>query len=382
VAAILLSSVMGACASARGEDVAPRSITRSERVAVNGAKLFLQVRGADRSAPVLVWLHGGPGGAERPLFRYFNGQLEEDFVVAYWDQRGAGRSFDARADPRQLTVARHLADLDAVVDHLTRALDQDCVVLIGHSWGSALGLLYASGHPEKVCGFIGVNQVVSTLEAQRAQYDFVLQGASSRHDRDALGQLREIGEPPFETVDQVLSIERLVARYGGVFHRPPARVWVAIKLIFRRLVTPWEIPRLIRANLVSLEAMHEELLALDLERRVPHVDVPVFFFLGRHDRQTEALLAARYIAELEAPVKRLIWFENSAHNIPFEEPARFNAAVVQELRSTALRCPGTTARMASSTCPADRPALAPDPPDPRAGGRLAPLLEARARCTW
>jgi pimeloyl-ACP methyl ester carboxylesterase len=59
---------------------------------------------------VLLWLHGGPGGAERPLSRYYNHELEEHFVVAYWDQRGAGRSFDADADPQDLTVACHLAD--------------------------------------------------------------------------------------------------------------------------------------------------------------------------------------------------------------------------------------------------------------------------------
>lgn len=355
VVATLLSSVLGACASARGADVAPTSITRSERVEVDGASLFLQMRGADRCAPVLLWLHGGPGGAERPLFRYFNGELEERFVVAYWDQRGAGRSFDARADPRHLTVARHLADLDAVVEHLTRTLEQDCVVLIGHSWGSALGLLYASAHPEKVCAFIGVNQVVSVLDAQRAQYDFVLRAASSRRDRGVVAKLEEIGEAPFETVDHALSIERLVARYGGVFHRPPNRLWIAVKLIFRRLVTPWEVPRLIRANVVSLEAMHEELLSFDLARRVPRVTVPVSFFLGRHDRQTDARLAAAYVAALEAPAKRLIWFEHSAHNIPFEEPARFNAAVVQALQPTVTGRAGRTTAAETTPSGTDAP---------------------------
>ena len=67
-------------------------VRRSEYLTVEGAKLFLLTRGADRRLPVLLWLHGGPGGAERPLFRYYNGELENSFVVTYWDQRGAGRS--------------------------------------------------------------------------------------------------------------------------------------------------------------------------------------------------------------------------------------------------------------------------------------------------
>ena len=89
------------------ESAAPTKVSRSEYVRVQDAKLYLLVRGADVAAPVLLWLHGGPGGAERPLFRYFNSGLEKHFVVGYWDQRGAGRSFDRGADPARLTVAQH-----------------------------------------------------------------------------------------------------------------------------------------------------------------------------------------------------------------------------------------------------------------------------------
>jgi pimeloyl-ACP methyl ester carboxylesterase len=161
-------------------------IKRSEHLTLDCTTLYLLTRGADRSAPVLLWLHGGPGGAERPLFRYFNSELENHFVVVYWDQRGAGRSFDPKADPHRLTIAQHVADLDAVADHLRQSLSQDKIILMGHSWGAALGLLYAQAHPDKVSAFIGVNPVVSTREGQQAQYDFVLAEASRRKDNGAL----------------------------------------------------------------------------------------------------------------------------------------------------------------------------------------------------
>ena len=270
------------------------------------------------------------------MFRYFNAALENHFVVAYWDQRGAGRSFDPQADPRSLTVERHLADLDVVVDHLRHMLGRDKVDLVGHSWGSALGLLYARTHPDKISAFIGVAQVVSTRAAQQSEYDFVLAEATRRKDEDVLARLREIGAPPHETATRVLAMETLAERYGGVFHKEPNRIWIMVYSILRGLVTPWEIPRLIRANNVSLEAMNEELLGLDLARSVPSVDVPVFFFLGRHDRHAEATLAASYFGALRAPVKRLIWFENSAHNVPFEEPDLFNTTVASTLQSVRI----------------------------------------------
>jgi pimeloyl-ACP methyl ester carboxylesterase len=327
------------CCGRGGALAASDAVRRSERVAVDGAELFLETRGADRRAPLLLWLHGGPGGAERPLFRYFNGDLEEHFVVAYWDQRGAGRSYDPEADPRRLTIARHLADLDLVVEHLRRSLGREKVVLIGHSWGTALGLLYSRAHPEKVSAFLGVAQVVSTREGQRAEHEFVAVEARRRGDAEAVERIREIGPPPYETATELLAIERLCERYGGVFHRAPSRAWVVIRAVLGGLVTPWEIPRFVRGNDVSLAAMHEELASLDLRRSVPEVAVPVFFLLGRHDRHVEAKLAARYFEALQAPVKRLIWFEDSAHNPPFEEPEAFDAAVVSALASIGVQAP-------------------------------------------
>src|SRR5262245_47472857 len=196
LAALTLSLMLGALLAGRTvlqgyaeASTAAGSIRRSDYLPVDGAKLYLLARGADRSAPVLLWLHGGPGGAERPLFRYFNGELEKHFVVVYWDQRGAGRSFDPKADPHHLTIAQHVADLDAVVDHLRQSLGRGKVILIGHSWGTALGLLYAQAHPDKVSAFIGVNPVVSTREGQQAQYDFVLAEASRRKDKGTLAHL-------------------------------------------------------------------------------------------------------------------------------------------------------------------------------------------------
>jgi len=271
------------------------------------------------------------------LFRYFNSELETHFVVVYWDQRGAGRSFDPEADPRRLTVKQHIADLDAVVDHLRRRLGREKIALIGHSWGTALGLLYARDHPDTVSAFIGVNQLVSMRESQRAEYEFVQAEASRRRDNDALVRLREIGPPPFITVDHEQAMEALADGYGGVFHKEPNRMWVMVRGVFSGLVTPSEIARIHRGIHASLEAMSAELLDLDLMRSVRSVNVPVLFFLGRHDRHVDSRLAAAYFEALEAPVKRLIWFEHSAHNVPFEEARLFNDTVVRELQSIGIQ---------------------------------------------
>jgi pimeloyl-ACP methyl ester carboxylesterase len=140
-------------------------------------------------------------------------------------------------------------------------------------------------------------------------------------------------QPSFDDVGEELAIERLVQRYGGIFHEEPNRVWVMLRAIFSGLVTPSEIQRLIHANNVTLDAMRQELLGLDLTRSVPTVQVPVLFCLGRYDHHLDARIAAAYFAALRAPIKQATWFENSAHNVPFEEARLFTSTILTTLQS-------------------------------------------------
>lgn len=311
---------------------ADHAVNDQHRVTTGDAGLYLLVRGARCDAPLMLWLHGGPGGAETPLFRLYDRALEDRFVVAYWDQRGAGRSYDPAADTALLTVERHIADLNSVIDHLHAQYGKRKIALVGHSWGSALGLLYAQRHPADVSVVVGVNQFVSGLGAQQGQYNFVRARAEALQDSAMLQRLAEIGRPPLSSRKE-LQLQALVDHYGGLFHRRPSFAWAMIEGTVRGYAAPWHIPAYIRANEISLAAMEKEIIALDLSRTVRSVEVPIVFMLGRHDKQLDARQAATYFEVLSAPDKKLIWFEGSAHNIPFEQPERFMAelgAAVEE----------------------------------------------------
>lgn len=122
-----------------GPLMAATPVHMKKHLEVPGAELYMTIRGSDAAEPLLIWLHGGPGGAERPLFRMYNAPLEQRFVVVYLDQRGTGRSFDRKADPAELTVSRHVADLDAVIDYLLGELGARPVMLVGIPGGARLG---------------------------------------------------------------------------------------------------------------------------------------------------------------------------------------------------------------------------------------------------
>ena len=85
----------------------------------------------------------------------------------------------------------------------------------------------------------------------------------------------------------------------------------------------------------SMKLLWQELLQVDLFKMAPKIGVPVFFMVGRHDREVPSEIAARYFAVLKAPAKELIWFENSAHMINAEERDLFNKILVEKVRPIA-----------------------------------------------
>jgi pimeloyl-ACP methyl ester carboxylesterase len=311
---------------------------------IGGIEQRLWFRGMDVANPAVILLHGGPGASEAALFRHFNGDLERDFLMVYWEQRGAGRSYRGAIPPESMTIEQFVRDLDEVVELVRQRFDKQRVVLLGHSWGSAIGVLYAARHPEKVAAYVGVGQVADMREGERLSYEFALAQAERRGDRGALRALRKIGPPP-HTVDEMLTSRRWVERFGGSFHADLSTgslIWAALRTDEANLI---DLIKFGQGNRFSLNHLWNELRALDLDDTVTRLGVPVVCMLGRHDWQVPAVVAARYCERIEAPWKRIVWFERSAHHPPFEEPELFNRTLVEHLKP--LTGPGPSSGDAS-----------------------------------
>jgi pimeloyl-ACP methyl ester carboxylesterase len=122
---------------------------------------WVLIRGADTTNPVLLRLHGGPGAAEMPLVRRYNGELEEHFVVVAWDQRGAGKSNRRGFDEASMTLEQFLQDAHEHTRHLKARFGQERIYLLGHSWGTQLGIRLAARHPEDYWAWVGLAQLVN-----------------------------------------------------------------------------------------------------------------------------------------------------------------------------------------------------------------------------
>jgi pimeloyl-ACP methyl ester carboxylesterase len=311
----------------------PNGIDSLEVVELNGVQQSILIRGQDRTRPVLLWLHGGPGQPTMMLAHRHDQELMKHFVVVHWDQRGAGKSFHAALRPESLTPEQLVADVYALVLMLRERFDAPKIYLIGHSWGSELGALTVARYPALFYAYIGVGQAVSIPQGYALVYPELIERARAAGNQDALRQLEELGPPPYTTLEQLTVIGSWMASFGGLSQQSGR------SLLEEALLSPayslCDVYSYIQGVSFSVTAMRDDLDQIDLFTQVPQIDVPVYLLHGRHDMASPAALVERYYNALIAPQgKQLIWFEESAHTPPWEQPALFQQTMNRVLTET------------------------------------------------
>ena len=315
--------------TAAGE-ILPGSIAEVSYLRLGGIDQWVMIRGESVANPLLILLHGGPGFPEMRLFRHFNGPVEKSFTIIYWDQRGTGKSFDSKIAASSMTVEQFIADLNELVDVVRKRFSKDKVAIYGHSWGSALGALYVARFPDKVSAFIGAAQVGDWPASEVICYQFTLKEAERRGNRKALRELHAIGPPPHSGKVQMIQ-GKWLTRFVGMVRN--MSLWRMSRIILSGPESSvLDLPGILRGTLFSTYTMWNEVSALNLIQGAPALQVAAFFLIGRHDHVIAPETSVAYFDMLAAPSKRLVWFEESAHEPSFEEPAKFNAVMTEAVR--------------------------------------------------
>jgi pimeloyl-ACP methyl ester carboxylesterase len=311
-------------------EIVPGSIAEIGYWRLGGVDQWVMVRGVNRNNPLLVMLHGGPGFSETGLFRHFNGPLEEHFTVVYWDQRGACKSFDRTINPATMTVDQFIGDLDELVTLACKRVGRGQVAIFGHSWGSALGVLYAARFPNKVAAYVGSGQLGDWPAAEAASYAYALAEAERQANAKAIQDLNAIGPPPYSAA--ALWIERTwLQRFEGNLRLP--MLWKMGRILLSGPeLSMLDLPNLYRGFRWSIEVMWDEVSKIRLPSAAPVLEVPVFFLLGRKDRWVPPETSVAYLDALTAPRKELVWFEESGHEPFADEADKFNRTMVELVR--------------------------------------------------
>jgi proline-specific peptidase len=319
-------------------------ISSLEEITLGGAKQWIFIRGTDRDNPVLIFLHGGPGEPAGGMAssRTLDAELIKHFTVVHWDQRGAGKSYNRDILPDSMTFDRWVKDCNELVDYTRDRLGVQKVFLVAHSAGTSLGIKIAHRYPDKLHAYVGVSQVVNDYEQQKKSFDFVLKQAKSSGDVRTLDAIKALGPPPYETPEQEYEKARYIGRYGGFVHSNPLK---QVGILWLSYLTSPEYSLREAMETMSgkgreftTNARWEEIRDIDFTREIHSIQVPAYFFVGKHDMITPTVLVDDFYHNLDAEKgKHLVVFENSGHFPLVEESDRYQEllinVVLQESRN-------------------------------------------------
>jgi pimeloyl-ACP methyl ester carboxylesterase len=321
----------------QGHDVS-QSIASLEKVNLGGQEQWILIRGMDITKPVILFLHGGPGTANMCLLRKYTGELEQHFIVVTWDQRGAGKSYQAINPHSSMTIDRFVLDTGELTQLLCHRFDRQKIFLVGHSWGSLIGILSIQKCPDLYHAYIGIGQIANMQENEQISCNWTLAQATTAEDKQAIRTLTEIGKPPYtgDGQKELMTQRRLLGKYGGELYGSSQG---AFPLIFSSLIRATEYTLLDKVNFFkgifgSNHLLWQELLTINLKKQVLSFEVPIYFALGRHDYEVPSVLTEQYFNIIEAPKKEIIWFENSAHLANIEEDEKFNDLLINRILPT------------------------------------------------
>ena len=306
---------------------------------IGGLQQFVQIRGECTSNPIIVFAHGGPANPLPHLAYRSQRQLEKEYTIIHWDQRGSGRTYFANTgtDQPEVSLELILQDMDELVDYARQRFSQETVIVMGYSWGTIVGGHYVKRHPEKVTAFIAVSQIVNVLQGVEISVRRVLDEAQRTDSSDVqeltdlVAKLENVEEYNPELLHYFRRIELLNHRHLSHEYRRsiPLTAWASATSPTINLTD-------LRWFSVLIQSERFEYIQADILRECfsfdAHdfgTDFPVFvlFVIGDSDWITPAALTQAYYRDIDAPHKELVILEGVGHNPTLEAPEEFQTAV-------------------------------------------------------
>lgn len=294
-------------------------------VEINGMEQGMFLQSENIENPVLLFLHGGPGSPEIAFTQKYPTGLEKLFTVCWWEQRGSAMSYNRRITSQEMNLEQMIADTAAVTRYLCSCFGQEKIYLMGHSWGSLLGVLTVQRHPAFYHAYIGIGQVAQQDRSERLAYTYMLEEFSKAKDEKMLNRLKKFpidsGGPIAMRYLGVRSSAMNKLGIGVMRSMTSMRDCVFVVLGYKGY-TLGEKLKFAQGGGFSLKYLWDYVLKADLIKSVPELKVPVYIFQGKHDFQVSYVVAKEFAAALSAPLKGFYTFEDSAHSPCFEEPEK------------------------------------------------------------
>ncbi|KKO54934.1 alpha/beta fold hydrolase [Paenibacillus sp. DMB20] len=302
------------------------SISALEQVEINGTGHELMIRGQDQNNPIVIFVHGGPGVSEIPYVTKYQDLLEKNFTIVRYDQRASGKSYHFGEDYSNLSTDLLVKDLLAVTDYISTRFNQKKVILVGHSFGTYIGMQAAEQAPEKYEAYIGIGQMSNILESELDGLNFTIDQAKLSGNTTDAGYLQGLTEK-VQSGD-MLTPRQYVRKYGGAARLIDNNEDINHGLLFGPEYNLLDRIRYMRGVSYVQEILIGQAMEKPLPTIITKLDLPVYFIMGQYDYMTSAKAAKTYFDQIDASEKEFITYDQSAHYPQFEEKEKFSKWMV------------------------------------------------------
>jgi pimeloyl-ACP methyl ester carboxylesterase len=286
-------------------------IKTHESVTIGGIKQWIGARGEDDTNPLLLFVHGGPGFSSRPYSRKFINYLKKNFIVAQWDQRETGITAYWGPYKDSLTLKLFYQDTEEVINYLLKKFSKKKLYLVGFSWGGFLGLHFAEQHPELLHAYVSVSGMIYNDASEQLTLSLISEKAKASGNTKALEEISRI-RIPFTSWEELYYQRKWTAYFlGGNASKEKYP---------KSLVQEWS-KKWLNVYLQASKVNYAE--------SIQEIRCPIFFFVSKNDYVSHYLITEKYFNSLRAKQKQIVWFNDSNHEIPSQEPKKFGNELVK-----------------------------------------------------
>lgn len=318
----------------------PNGIQESTYIDVNGIKQYIQIRGEDVNNPVIIFVHGGPANPIAYTSYYYQQDIENVATFIQYDQRGCGRTYYKNGCNSDTNVDLLLEDLDGIVDYARERFQKEKVMIMGHSWGTALGSLYVLQHPEKVEAYIGLSQAINVREdkenaAKCALATEAIKGTKDEAElKELLEHWRSVSCYEELSMDKLSKMTTLSKKYIGCKGEVTGFDMFKIGLFSPDMNledAKWflEVSNPEKYLSHNKEVIDYFIFQYDLRKESYHYEVPVYYLCGEGDYIIHQENARKYIEQIEAPYKEFTLVKNSGHDMFIDDTKVFGKVISQ-----------------------------------------------------